>query len=121
MRAKIPRLYGQRLRLARICHLLIHHVAFDVRFSREVADAEILFNSDRSKDRLYVIALSDSRTSDAERTAVPLRLRSPLHERHALALVLEAELDVANVLALVRGRWECGCVVDGEVAGTFIL
>ena len=43
-----------------MCDLLIHHFAFESRFSE--GRAELLFNSDRTKkDRLYAVALEDYR------------------------------------------------------------
>jgi hypothetical protein len=43
----------------RICDLLIHHFAFEVRLAPESGELEILFNSDRTQDRLFGIPLDD--------------------------------------------------------------
>lgn len=49
----------QRLGFGQICNYLVHHFAFETRYDRDTDDAEILFNSDHSKDRLYGIGLAD--------------------------------------------------------------
>ena len=47
----------EQLRFAKICDYLVHHFAFEVRYDEGVGIIELLFNSDRTKDRLYVMDL----------------------------------------------------------------
>lgn len=47
-----------RLSFTDICNWIVHHFAFEVRSSDE-ATIEILFNSDRTTDRLFLIMLED--------------------------------------------------------------
>jgi hypothetical protein len=44
-----------------LCNFLIHHFAFVLRMDPDDQDVEILFNSDHSTDRLYLITLSTYR------------------------------------------------------------
>jgi hypothetical protein len=45
------------MKFEHICHRLIHHFAFDVRAYGASGGIEVLFNSDRTTDRLWCIAL----------------------------------------------------------------
>ena len=47
----------ERIRFHRLCNYLVHHFAFAVRYDREHDEIGILFNSNRTKDRLFRIAL----------------------------------------------------------------
>jgi hypothetical protein len=48
----------ETLRFDRLCDRLVHHFAFEVRHDARADEVHILFNSDHTKDRLYLIMLS---------------------------------------------------------------
>jgi hypothetical protein len=49
----------RKLGFQQLCNYFLHHFAFEVTWNDDEARASILFNSDRTKDRLFSIALSD--------------------------------------------------------------
>jgi hypothetical protein len=48
---------AERLKFPKLCDRIVHHFAFEVRHNDAEDRVDVLFNSDRTKDRLYVIAL----------------------------------------------------------------